>query len=59
DAKEKYKASLRDLDMLPKQIKLFGGKIGCATCHDPFSKGHSRLVISNRKSALCLACHRK
>ncbi|MBI5971416.1 MAG: hypothetical protein HY884_09720, partial [Deltaproteobacteria bacterium] len=46
DAKEKYKASLRDLDMLPKQIKLFGGKIGCATCHDPFSKGHSRLVIS-------------
>ncbi len=58
-AKEKYGPSLRDEDRLPPQIKLFGGRVGCATCHDPYSKEHSRLVMSNRRSALCFACHRK
>lgn len=58
-AREKYGPSLRAADQLPPQIKLFGGRVGCATCHDPYSKEHSRLVMSNKRSALCLACHRK
>lgn len=59
DSKVKYGPSLRNADQLPPQIKLFGGRVGCATCHDPYSKEHSRLVMSNKRSALCFACHRK
>jgi predicted CXXCH cytochrome family protein len=46
-----------DITGLPRQIKLIDGKIGCITCHDPYSKEKGQLVISNKRGALCLACH--
>lgn len=44
---------------LPKEIKLFRGKIGCRTCHHVDPKGKFTLVMSNSGSRLCLGCHIK
>ena len=44
---------------LPKEIRLFNGKIGCGTCHNAFSNEKSMLVMNNRRSRLCLKCHIK
>jgi predicted CXXCH cytochrome family protein len=38
-------------------VKLFSGKVGCGSCHDPYSSIPNRLVISNEGSALCYKCH--
>ncbi|MBI5100262.1 MAG: cytochrome c3 family protein [Nitrospirae bacterium] len=46
-------------EMLDKRLRLFGGKIGCGTCHDVYSKLPGQLVMSNDGSRLCLACHNK
>ncbi len=45
--------------LLPREIKLFADKIGCGSCHNPYSDMHSQLVMSNSRSALCAACHIK
>ncbi len=46
---------------LDKRLKLFDGKIGCCTCHDPYSSQGGALVIGTPDSYqdLCLACHIK
>ncbi len=44
---------------LPKEIRLFNGKIGCGTCHNAFSNEKSMLVVNNWRSRLCLKCHKK
>lgn len=35
------------------------GKVGCLTCHDPLNPEKNHLVMSDRRSALCLTCHDK
>jgi predicted CXXCH cytochrome family protein len=48
---------LKEVD---KRIKFFDGKVGCCSCHDPYSPGGGAgLVIGAKDSyqALCLACH--
>lgn len=47
----------RDINLLPEQIMLADGKLGCVSCHEGYSKVHGKLVISNKGSGLCLACH--
>ncbi|MDP2690401.1 MAG: cytochrome c3 family protein [Deltaproteobacteria bacterium] len=59
ETKRKYYGAYRNVRDLPPQIKLFGGVVGCVSCHNPYSKLHSELVMSNEGSALCLACHVK
>lgn len=59
EAKRKYQGAYRNMEELPPQIKLFGGQVGCGSCHNPYSKQHYELVMSNERSALCLACHVK
>lgn len=59
ETKRRYKGAYRAASELPPQIKLFGGLVGCGSCHNPFSKRHFDLVMSNEGSALCLACHVK
>ncbi len=49
----------RPSSMLPKEIRLFNGKIGCGTCHNVYSKEPFMLVLNNFKSRLCLECHIK
>ncbi|MFQ5424554.1 MAG: cytochrome c3 family protein [Phycisphaerae bacterium] len=42
-------------------IRLTNGRVECTSCHDPHNAlGYPAfLVMSNRRSALCLSCHRK
>lgn len=51
--------TLRHMSEINKAIKFFDGKIGCASCHDPYSNISTQLVMSNKWSALCLECHKK
>jgi predicted CXXCH cytochrome family protein len=44
-----------------KKIRLPDGRIECVSCHDPHNDSGvpDLLVMSNRRSSLCLACHIK
>lgn len=53
------RGGLRPIGMLDPAIRLVDGKVGCCSCHDPFSKERYSLVMSNERSRLCLACHDK
>lgn len=53
------RGGLIPLGALNPAIKLIDGKVGCSSCHNPYSKEQSKLVMSNRGSRLCLACHNK
>lgn len=44
---------------LNPNLRFFDGKIGCGTCHNIYSKERYNLAMSNDRSGLCLACHRK
>lgn len=46
---------------LAKGVRLPEGRLECVSCHDPHNQtGEGKmLVMSNRRSALCLACHIK
>ena len=45
--------------LLPPSIRLFNGNLGCETCHNLYSNVDNYLVMSNRRSKLCLSCHDK
>ena len=51
------KTDLRPISMVDKRINFYNGKLGCGSCHDPYSYHESALVMSNKRSALCFACH--
>lgn len=43
------------------RVRLPGGRVECISCHDPHNEAgvDGMLVVSNRRSALCLTCHVK
>ena len=49
--------AFRPAAMLPKEIPLPGGKVGCLSCHNLFGQEPYRLNIPIEGSALCFACH--
>lgn len=52
------KAMLRPLELVDKRIRFFDdGKVGCGSCHDPYSAIPKKLVIEDIQSKLCFACH--
>jgi predicted CXXCH cytochrome family protein len=51
------KTDLRPLFEVDRRIRFFNGRVGCGSCHDPYSKIRKRLVMSDENSKLCLACH--
>jgi predicted CXXCH cytochrome family protein len=51
------KSDLKPIDLVDRRIRFFDGKVGCGSCHDPFSSIEKRLVMSDQGSKLCLACH--
>lgn len=53
------KKDLRSPLSLNQEIKLFGGKMGCVSCHNPFKLDKHKLSITNEESRLCLECHLK
>ena len=48
---------LRPVFDLPAGLVLFEGVITCASCHGVNPHDEQSLVVSNRGSALCSACH--
>lgn len=42
---------------LDPRIRLFDGKMGCGSCHSPYSRMPNKLLMSNAGSKLCLSCH--
>jgi len=46
-------------EMLPPEVHLPNGKLGCTSCHAPYKEKHGSLVMSNVQSKLCLTCHKK
>ena len=48
---------LRPIGMVDGRIRFFEGKVGCGSCHDPYSTIEKRLVMSDARSRLCFACH--
>jgi predicted CXXCH cytochrome family protein len=56
--KQNPKAMLAPVDSIDKRIRFFeGGKMGCGSCHDPYSTIPKKLVIEDTQSRLCFACH--
>ena len=51
------KTDLRHISQVDKRIQFFDGAVGCGSCHNPYSQHETKLVMSNRRSALCFACH--
>jgi len=39
------------------RIRLLDGRVGCPSCHNPFSTAPKKLVVDNRGSRLCFGCH--
>jgi len=58
-ADRKPKAMLRSLISVDKRIRFFDdGKVGCGSCHDPYSSLPKKLVIEATQDKLCFACHK-
>ncbi len=49
--------ALRAPALLDRRIRLFEDRVGCGSCHSPYSSEKKLLVMSNRGSQLCLSCH--
>ena len=58
-ARIKYgrKTDLRPISQVDKRLQFFDGRLGCGTCHNPYSSLENDLVMSNSRSALCFGCH--
>jgi len=49
--------ALRPAEQLDRRIQLFDNRVGCGSCHSPYSSEDALLVLSNQRSRLCLSCH--
>ncbi len=50
-------SDLKPIETVDRRIRFFSGKVGCGSCHNPYSKIEKHLVMSDRRSSLCLSCH--
>jgi predicted CXXCH cytochrome family protein len=51
------KTDLRPLSLVDRRIRFFNGKVGCGSCHDPYSTLYKKLVMTDENSKLCASCH--
>jgi predicted CXXCH cytochrome family protein len=51
------KTDLRPMTAVDRRIRFFNGRVGCGSCHDPYSTLYKKLVMSDEHSKLCLTCH--
>jgi predicted CXXCH cytochrome family protein len=56
-SKAKSKTDLKPIHAVDRRIRFFDGRVGCGSCHDPYSTLHKKLVMSDEHSKLCLSCH--
>ena len=57
DAGRRSGSPLVPLDAVDPRIRLFDDRVGCGSCHSPYSTRDDQLVMSNERSRLCLSCH--
>ena len=50
-------ARLRPASLLPREIRLPGGTVGCLSCHNLYARDRHRLAVPIKGSALCFSCH--
>lgn len=48
---------LRPGSLLPREVVLPGGNVGCLSCHNLYSQREMRLSVPVEGSQLCFACH--
>lgn len=53
------KISRYNFPLINERIRLFNGKLGCGSCHSPYSQIKNNLVNPNLRGALCRMCHNK
>ena len=51
------KSDLKPLSLVDVRIRFFDGKVGCGSCHNPFSTLQKKLVMTDENSKLCFSCH--
>jgi predicted CXXCH cytochrome family protein len=44
---------------LNPRLRLFDQRLGCGSCHSPYSHEDKQLVMNNTRSRLCLSCHQE
>ena len=54
---EDYDVPFRPANLLPKEVRLPDGKVGCVSCHDLYAGTERLLTVPIRGSGLCLTCH--
>ena len=54
-----WKSGYRAISAIDPRIRLFNGKVGCGSCHNPYSNYPYFIVIEHKRGNLCLACHVK
>ena len=52
------KTDLRPINKVDKRLVFFEGKIGCGTCHNPYTNERKYLNMEDRRSQLCYECHK-
>ncbi len=55
--REGRKTDLRPISMVDQRIMFFEGKVGCGSCHNPYTEELMYLVKEDRRSELCFSCH--
>jgi predicted CXXCH cytochrome family protein len=50
-------ARLRPIGDISSRVHFYNGKLGCGSCHDPYSSEGNYLVMSDSGSKLCSSCH--
>ena len=48
---------LRPVSLLPREVALPDGKVGCLSCHNLYAGGRYLLSVPIQVSVLCLTCH--
>ena len=48
---------LRPAGLLPREVALPDGKVGCVSCHNLYARTEYLLTVPIRGSELCLTCH--
>ena len=56
-ARRGRKTDLKPIPAVDWRIHFFQGKLGCGSCHDPYSLIPKKLVMSDKHSQLCFSCH--
>ncbi|NQU47328.1 MAG: hypothetical protein HQ519_01670 [Planctomycetes bacterium] len=49
----------RPVTSLPKEIRLFQGRVGCGSCHTTYGGEKQMLAGDPKRGTLCLSCHIK